>query len=182
MARWKFGIGEFFETLTRNELHDELGAYRTEAQAAQREQARGVKYARLNPPLTGQAVAGLLRMGGDYITGPAASGGASVGGQAGVLPQQPRAGYCWMARRADVAGLTTGPTPDVVNLYRRQSEAVAYIGGPAGVSGGRWQFNGNNFAYTFSFGELVYMEGETPILVSQGTFAATGIITLNMDF
>jgi len=180
--RWKFGIGEYFETITKSELDESLSAYRKAAQAAQREQARGIKYMRLTPPVTGQAVSSKLTMGGEYITGPAAAGGASVGGQAGVASPQPRPGYCWLVRRAAVQGLTSGTTPDIVNLFRRQSDAIAWLAGPATVSGGDWQFNGNNFAYTFSFGQLAFLEGETPIIVSQGTFAATGIITFRMDF
>jgi hypothetical protein len=182
VARWKFGIGEFFETLTRNELHDELTAYRKAADIAQREQARGIKYMRLNPPVTGQAVASKLTMGGDFITGTAASGGSSVGGQPGAPTLQPRPGYCWLVRRAAVQGLTNGTTPDIVNLFRRQSDANAWLNGPSSISGGDWQFTGNNYAYTFSYGQLAFLEGETPIIVSQGTFAATGPVTFRMDF
>lgn len=182
MARWKFGIGEFFETLTKGELDDSLSAYRKAADAAQREAARGVKYMRLNPPVQGQAVASKLQMGGDFITGPAASGGSSIGGQAGAPSPQPRAGYCWAVRRAAVQGLTNGVTPDIVNLFRRQSDANSWLAGPSSVSGGDWQFTGNNYAYTFAWGQLVFLEGETPILVSQGTFASTQIVTFRMDF
>jgi hypothetical protein len=182
MARWKFGIGEFFETLTKNELDTSLAEYRKAADIAQREQARGVKYMRLNPPVTGQAVGSKLAMGGDFITGTAASGGSGVGGQPGAPTLQPRAGYCWAVRRAAVQGLTSGVTPDIVNLFRRQSDAVAWQNGAATVSGGDWQFSGNNFAYTFAWGQLVFWEGETPIIVSQGTFAAVGPVTFRMDF
>ena len=180
--RWKFGIGEYFETLTKGELDESLTSFRKAAQAAQHEQARGIKYGRLNPPVTGQAVSSKLTMGGEYITGPAASGGASTGGQAGVSSPQPRAGYCWAVRRAAVQGLTNGASPDIVNLFRRQSDAAAWLAGPATVSGGDWQFTGNNFAYTFSFGQLVFLEGETPIIISQGTFSSTQVITFRMDF
>lgn len=181
MARWKFGIGEFFETLTKGELDQSLKSYREAANVAQREQARGIKYQRLNPPVTGQASGSVLKMGGDFITGTAASGGASTGGQAGAPSPQPRAGYCWAVRRAAVQGLTNGTTPDIVNLFRRQSDASAWLAGPSSVSGGDWQFTGNNYAYTFAWGQLVFWEGETPIIVSQGTFAATGPVTFRMD-
>ena len=182
MARWKFGIGEFFETLTKGELDQSLSAYREQARAEQREQARGYKYMRLNPPVTGQASGSKLAMGGDFITGPAASGGPSIGGQPGAPTPQPRPGYCWAVRRAAVQGLTNGATPDIVNLFRRQSDAAAWLAGPATVSGGDWQFTGNNYAYTFSFGQLMFLEGETPIIVSQGTFAAIGQVTFRMDY
>lgn len=180
--KFKFGIGEFFETLTKNELDDSLRSHRDAANAAQRQAAHGVKYARLNPPVTGQAVTNALRMGGDFITGTAASGGSSAGGQPGAPTPQPRAGYCWAIRRAAVQGLTSGATPDIVNLFRRQADAGAWLAGPSSVSGGDWQFTGNNFAYTFSFGQLVFWEGETPIVVSQGAFAGTGPVTFRMDF
>lgn len=182
MARWKFGIGEIFETLTKGELDDSLRAYRDQARADARERARGYKYARLNPPVTGQAASSKLAMGGDFITGPAASGGSSVGGQPGVPTPQPRPGYCWAVRRAAVQGLTNGTTPDIVNLFRRQADAASWLAGPSSVSGGDWQFTGNNFAYTFAFGQLVFWEAETPIVVSQGTFAAAGQVTFRMDY
>jgi hypothetical protein len=181
-VRWKFGIGEFFETLTKNELDDSLSTAVKSAMAVQREMARGDKLMRLNPPVTGQAVASKLTMGGDFVTGPAASGGSSTGGQPGAPSPQPRAGYCWAARRIAVQGLTNGTTPDIVNLFRHQSDANGWLSGPSSVSGGDWQFTGNNFAYTYSYGQLVFFEGETPIIVSQGTFAATGIVTFRMDF
>lgn len=180
--RFKFGIGEFFETLTKGELDDSLAAYRKQANEAERSMARAVKYMRLNPPVTGQAVSNSLKMGGDFITGTAAAGGSSTGGQPGAPTPQPRAGYCWAVRRAAVQGLTSGATPDIVNLFRRQADAGAWLGGPSTVSGGDWQFTGNNFAYTFSFGQLVFWEGETPIIVSQGSFAGLGQVTFRMDF
>ena len=161
MARWKFGIGEFFETLTKGEMRDVLRDH--QAEHDQRTAARAKKYARLAPPVTGTAAGGVLQIGGDFPNSGPGGGGL-------VQPPQPRAGYAWAMRRLSVTGLTAGATPDVVNLYRR--------------NGGRpiWQFNGNNFAYTFSFLEIVYLEGETPILISTGTFAATGQVWLDADF
>lgn len=164
MARFKFGMGEFFETLTKPEMKEALHETYVEqqAEAAQRAAARGWKYMRLNPPVTGVAAGGVLQIGGDFPnTGP----GATL-----VAPPQPRAGYCWSMRRMSVFGLTNGTTPDIVNLYRRAGSRPA------------WQFNGNNFAYTFSHEQVIFLEGETPILVSQGTFTATGIITFDADF
>jgi hypothetical protein len=171
VARYKFGIGEFFESLTKGELDESLSAYRKQAEANQRAAARGSKYMRLNPPITGTASGGALQMGGDYPnTGPQ-----------GTLSQAPapRAGYAWAMRRMSVAGLTTGTTPDLVNLHRRTPGGV-YTGGT--LSNGIWQFNGNNFAYTFSFGEMVFLEGETPVLTSTGAFASTATITLSADY
>jgi len=42
-----------------------------------------------------------------------------------------------------------------------------------------WQFNGNNFGYTFGKLELLVMGGETLSLQSVGTFASTSLITLS---
>ena len=182
MPRWKFGIGEWFETLNKDEARDLLTEHRKAAEEAQKIAARGVKYGRLNPPVTGQAVSSKLAMGGDFVTGTAASGGSSTGAQTGAPSPQPRPGYCWAVRRAAVQGLTNGTTPDIVNLFRRQSDAVAWQAGPATVSGGDWQFTGNNFAYSFAFGQLVFLEGETPIIVSQGTFSSVVPVTFRMDF
>lgn len=182
MARFEIA-GHVIEMTTPGEMsqimRDRLADH---ASAKLRTAAEGKKYMRLNPPVTGQAVAGKLVMGGDFITGPAASGGASPGGQAGAPSLQPRAGYCWAVRRASLTGLANGTTPDVVNLFRGMSRANAWLGGAATLSGGVWQFNGNNFAYTFSFGELIFLEGETPVLASQGAFASTAQVTFDMDF
>jgi hypothetical protein len=164
VPRFKFGIGEFFETINKGEMKDALRESHAErqAEADQRAAAHGRKYMRLNPPISGAAVAGVLQIGGDFANA----------GAAGTLVQapQPRAGYAWAMRRMAVLGLTSGATPDVVNLLRRTG------GLPV------WQFNGNNFAYTFSHEQIVFLEGETPVLVSAGTFTATGTVTLHADF
>jgi hypothetical protein len=168
MPQIKLQLGETLDTINKHEMAEVLRKDRLEE--AQRTAARGVKYARLNPPVTGQAAGGVLQMGGDFPnTGP----GGTV-----VQPPGPRAGYAWAIRSCTVQGLTAGATPDVVNLYRR--------------SGGRpiWTFTGGPAVLTaappymanFSFGEKVFLEGETPVLVSVGAFAATGIITFDMDF
>jgi hypothetical protein len=75
--------------------------------------------------------------------------------------------------------LTTGATPDIVNLHR-STPGAQYTGGT--LSNGIWQFNGNNFAYTFSFGEMVFLNGDTPVIVSVGAFASTARIVLSADF
>lgn len=179
MAKFAITPHAAFETTTPAELRQELMAHEDARQAARNE---GKKLARVE--LQGQAVGGVLRMGGEFVTGPAAAGGATIGGQAGAPSPQPRAGYSWLARRISVSGLIYGATPDVVNLFRSQRRANAWIGQQVSqaVSGGEWQFNGNSFAATFSYGELEFHEGETPILVSQGTFVSTQIITFVMDY
>jgi hypothetical protein len=170
VARWRFAVGEFFETLTKPEMVDALREDRAaaRAEAEQRAAAHARKYGRLNPPVRGIASGSVLQMGGDY---PNSGPGGGL-----VQPPQPRAGYAWAVRRASVSGLTSGTTPDIVNLHRKTPHGVA------ATSAGVWQFNGNNYAYTFSHEQLVFLEGETPVLVSVGTFAATGTITFDMDF
>lgn len=169
MAKWKFALGEMFETITQPEMRQALLDH--EVDREQRNVARGVKYGRLQPPITGQAAGGVLQMGGDYPnTGP----GGTI-----VQPVQPRPGYAWLMRRMSVTGLTAGTTPDIVNLHRA-TPGAQYTGGT--LSNGIWQFNGNNFAYTFSFGEMVFLSGDTPVIVSVGTFASTARIVLSADF
>lgn len=113
--------------------------------------ARGVKYMRL--PVTSGAVAG---------------GAFSLDGTAAGLG--PRAGYIWTIRRLAVTGLTTGTTPDLVNAYRNS---------PGGIP--VWQFNGNNWAYTFGKTELLLLPGEVLCFANQGAIAATGNITVSGD-
>jgi hypothetical protein len=162
---------EFGAHITTTSPDEHRGILADQALADQRAAADGFRYGRLNPEITGIASGGALAMGGDFPnSGPAGTI---------VTSQAPRAGYCWMMRRMSVSGLTTGVTPDVVGLHRRTPPA-GIIG--AVTSNGVWQFNGNNYAYTFSFGEMVFMEGETPVLTSVGAFAATGVIKLSADF
>jgi hypothetical protein len=153
--RTKFEIGAEFETLTKGELDHSLDRAITMV----REQARGQKYRRL-PQLSGVASAGVLNIGGDVGGGP--------GGTWSGAPVGPHEAWAWEIGLLAVSGLTYGATPDVVNLF--------IVG--AGSSIPWWQFNGNNFAYTFGAGALVLLPGEKLQLVSQGTFAATGTITL----
>lgn len=82
----------------------------------------------------------------------------------------PREGFAWSVRRITVWGLAGGTTPDIANLYRNQ---------PGGIP--VWQFNGNNFAYTFGKLEMLLLPGETMALASQGDIAATGTITISGD-
>jgi hypothetical protein len=122
-----------------------------QTQEIYRQQARGCKYMRL--PTTNVTIA---------------SSAFSLDGSGKGLG--PREGFIWTIRRLSVDGLTAGATPDIANLYRN------------GTSGVRvWQFNGNNFAYTFGKLELLLLPGETLGLVSSGTIAATGNITLSGD-
>jgi hypothetical protein len=153
VARVKLELGAELVTLTQGELDQSLGR----AVETLREEQRGVKYRRI-PQLTGTPSGGALDIGGDNNVGTQWSGNA-------VGPSQ---GWAWELGLVSVAGLTPGTTPDIVNLC---------ITG-AGSSLPWWQFNGNNFAYTFGRGELVLQPGERLRLVSVGTIAATGAITL----
>lgn len=148
MAKFRLAANAEVDLLTRQELDESLQSQQDTWQAAA---LRGIKWMRLPEVLTGRAASGKLTLG------------ETTGQQAG-----PAQGYIWSLRRLIVNGLTSGATPDVVNLYR---------GTPAGQP--LWQFNGNNFGYTFGRLELVLQGGETLALASAGTFAATGQITLS---
>jgi hypothetical protein len=138
---------------------EEMGAYVGDALAGyqaiiderdrQRERARGVKWLRL-PIMQALPSGGAVTL--DEHTAHAEPG-----------PQQ---GYAWSITRMIVDGLTSGTTPDVVNLYRN------------GITGQPplWQFNGNNFGYTWGIGQMILSPGDTLKLASTGTFAATGLI------
>lgn len=118
--------------------------------------ARSVKYSRFGP--AGAAVAASAVA----FDGSGNSQNTAIG---------PRDGFAWSIKRLSVAGLTTGTTPDVVNLYRNKPSGIAI-----------WQFNGNNFAYTFGKGEMILLPGETLSFANSGTIAATGQITISGDF
>lgn len=160
MAKAKFEIGAEFDILNKGELDKSLTAAVAGARAIVREELRGKKYRRL-PQLAGVASGGVLNIGGDAGGGP--------GGTWNGNPVGPGQGYAWEIKLLSVTGLTSGgATPDIVNLY--------ILG--AGSALAWWQFNGNNFAYTFGAGDLVLLPGERLQLQSVGTFAATGMVTL----
>ena len=142
----KLDFGTEIDILTQKELDDSLSRAND---AAARAYLRGVDHKSL-PELRGQAASGSLVMGQE---------GDTIG---------PRQGYVWSIMRLVVTGLTSGSSPDVVNLYYGSTSNTA-----------KWQFNGNNFGYTFGRGSLVVKPGQTLVLGSVGTFAATGTITLS---
>lgn len=124
----------------------------TVSQTFLRAYGRGVKYLRFGPiPAT-------------IINAAISLDGTSTNGLG------PREGFCWSIRRITVWGLATGGTPDIVNLYRNQ---------PGGIP--VWQFNGNNFAYSWGKLELLLLGGESLSLVNSGSIAATGQITISGD-
>ena len=114
----------------------------------QRQELRGVKWMRL-PAMFGTVSASAIVLD-DKSAGP-------------IGPEQ---GYAWSLTRIVVDGLATGATPDVVNMYRN-----AQTGQPP-----LWQFNGNNFGYTFGLGSIVLLSGDSLRFQNSGTIAATGLI------
>jgi hypothetical protein len=112
-------------------------------------QLRGVKWMRL-PQLSGVPSGSALQIGAAQQIGP-------------------DQGYAWCLRRLVVTGLTSGATPDIVNLFFNDPGTVQPI---------IWQFNGNNFGYTFGKLEITMRSGDTLYLKNQGTLAATGTIFL----
>jgi hypothetical protein len=112
------------------------------------ERARAVKWMRL-PQLSGTASASAITL-------------SDLNG----APLGPDQGFAWNLRRIVIDGMTSGATPDVLNMYRN-----AITGQPP-----LWQFNGNTFGYTFSKGEMTLGPGDALKFASVGTFAATGLI------
>ena len=123
------------------------------AEAAYQQLARGVSYGRFGPVGETAPVDGVFTMDGTNKR------------QLG-----PRTGWLWSIRRLAVLGLATGVTPDVINLYRNETSGTPI-----------WQFNGNNWAYTFGKGEMLLTDGETLGLAGTG-LATTSIITISGDF
>lgn len=135
------------EIPSRNEIRHDANE---DADARERRLARAFKWMRL--PV--------------YTATPASSAVAIDSASNGGIELGPESGYAWCLRRIVIDGMTTGATPDVINMYRN-----AITGQPP-----LWQFNGNNFAYTFGRLEMTLAGGDTLKFASVGTFAATGLI------
>ena len=146
MSRYKIQGGTEFDVPSAREIADLISA-------EEREHLRGIKFGRL-PLLSGTASGSALSIG------------------AGIAQVGPESGYCWVIRRMIVWNMTSGATPDVVNLYFND----------AGNSQPVWQFNGNNFGYTWGKGEIIVNGGEIIAFKSVGTFAATGLITVSGSY
>jgi hypothetical protein len=140
--------GMHLEVPNRDENREDVARVMDERELVQ---ARGVKWMRL-----------------PEITGTPANSALALDESHGALVVGPEQGYAWCLRRVVVDGMTTGTTPDVLNMYRN-STGLAPL----------WQFNGNNFAYTFGRLELTLMGGDTLKFASVGTFAATGRIRVS---
>jgi hypothetical protein len=82
----------------------------------------------------------------------------------------PEEGFAWCVTRWCVFGLTTGATPDVVNIFR---------GSSLQEGGFLWQLNGNSPGVTFGNGEMVLMPGDRLQLASVGTFTSVAQITFS---
>ena len=149
MAIVQIAAGAKIDIPTRAEIREDLTGVWS---AQEREAARGFKWMRLPEILQGNAAKSAITLG--------ATKGQILG---------PEQGYVWALRRLIVSGMTSGGTPDVINLYRNDR----FNGPPL------WQFNGNNFGYTFGKLELILMGGDTLSLQSVGTFASTSLIVLS---
>ena len=100
------------------------------------------------------------------VTGKLNAGGVQTIGQLGqVGPEQ---GYMWSLRRLVLSGLTSGTTPDVVNMFF--NDAATQV---------EWQFNGNNFGYTFGRFELCMRPGDIILLQNVGVFASAANVVLS---
>lgn len=137
------------EIPNRDEIRADVGEV---LDAQQRQLIRGIKWMRLPTTLSGAIASSAVTLG--------VTKGMVVG---------PEQGYAWVIRRLIVSGLATGATPDVVNLYRNDAFAQPPL----------WQFNGNNFGYTFTNLQLVLISGDTLALQNVGNLTATGTVTLS---
>ncbi len=99
------------------------------------------------------------------LIGPASSGSLLLGQEGDTVG--PRQGFVWSIMRLAVNGLTAGASPDIVNLYFGSSNNPA-----------EWQFNGNNWAYTWGRGQFPVLPGQTLVLANVGTFASTETIIM----
>ena len=147
MKKNTFQVGASWETLDKDDISQALQKH---ADVMLLREAQGVKYMRFGP-FTGTPVNGTLTIGETSN------------------PIGPREGYIWSIRRMGISGLTTGSSPDAVNVYRNRHTAGIPI----------WQLNGNNFAYTFGKMEMLLFGGEH--LLISGTVTATGQCTFDGD-
>jgi hypothetical protein len=150
VPRVKIQGGVELEVPNRDEIREDFSSVWEQQQRAR---VRGIKWMRLPETLTGKVVSNAI----------------TLGVATGQTPLGPESGYAWTFTRLMVTGLATGATPDVVNLYRNDR----FAGPPL------WQFNGNNFGYTFGKLRVTLMAGDTLSLQNVGALAATGTIFLS---
>ena len=150
MAEIRLQAGAIIDIPNRAEIKD---TFSQELDARERQAARGFKWMRL-PVYTGTPASSAVTID------PKSNGGVILG---------PESGYAWFLRRIVIDGMTTGQTPDVINMFRNSVTAQPPL----------WQFNGNNFGYTFSNFEMTLIGGDSLQFASVGTFAATGLIRVS---
>ena len=139
------------------ELHnlspDEVRGIVTEEGAVERARLRGITGAQLPRSF------GATPTGGTFTLGTTLPGPSGFYG--------PDNGYIWYISRLIVNGLTAGATPDVINLFFDDSFSQI-----------QWQFNGNNFGYTFSRSELLLNPGQGLMFRSGSPFATTSYVSV----
>ena len=148
MTKLPWSGAEFFAP-TRDEYIAMIG---DAEDIRQREAARAFKWMRL-----------------PVYTGTPASSAVTIDEKSNGFDLGPAQGYAWSLTRIVVDGMTTGATPDVINMYRNATTGQPPL----------WQFNGNNFGYTFSNFEMTLIGGDALQFASVGTFAATGLIRVS---
>jgi len=139
------------------ELHnlspDEVRGIVAEEGAVERARLRGIKRAQLPRSF------GATPTGGTFTLGTTLPGPSGFYG--------PDNGYICYISRLIVNGLTAGATPDVINLFFDDSFSQI-----------QWQFNGNNFGYTFSRSELLLNPGQGLMFRSGSPFATTSYVSV----
>ena len=132
---------------TMQKALDQMARDQRQAQTFLEEQARAVK---------------AIRLPVEQATG---TNPFTMGGDVGTLNVTPEQGFVWSLRHLVLEGLTTGATPDVINIRRSSAQGQII-----------WQLNGNQFAQTWGRGEVVLFAGETLFYQSVGTFASVATI------
>jgi hypothetical protein len=88
----------------------------------------------------------------------------------GNAPSGPRDGYLWVVKRWFVTGLTSGATPDVMNIYADSTTSQPL-----------WQLTGNTPGAVFGNFSQFLLPGQTIVIASVGTITSTAQITLSGD-
>lgn len=104
------------------------------------------------------------------IEGTPAGGALSMGGDSGPQRCGPDQGFVWSLSGLSIEGLTSGASQDTVQIFRNSNS------GPGRLI---WQLTGNQPVSTFGKGQRILFPGEALLVVSVGTFSATGTITLS---
>ena len=147
MKKNVFQVGATWETLDKDDV---MQVMQKHADVLLLREAQGVKYLRFGP-----------------VQGSVSGSAVTIGN--GSNPIGPRSGYIWSIRRLSVSGLTSGGTPDTIQLYRDNPGGQAL-----------WSLDGNNFFAKFGRLELALFGGEQ--LYAVGTsLQASGPVALDGD-